>query len=545
MKDTENESSSGIAPATPAGMPSAEYAASIHEQGLRERRAIQISGAFLIASAAVSCFGGLAFGLDAQGSKIVGASLVDALIGLSLLRGNPKYKYLAILRVFLGLVVWTGLWIFLSDFATAAVQVFLSTALLLLLTGKSSTVRLRLGAALCVAVLLLECAAIGSRVTGSSLLVVSGETIAIPGGTAYGTDIKYMVHVSGDFRQRDRSAMKRDNPNADLWLVDARNDAHVMVVCLPELNNLDARAYHTSVINALSGNGLKVVTEVPLRKIGAATRGRAELVGVVEQVRASYIVTTTVKFGAACTVYGWSTTERFNSVRVSLSNAVDSFRYNFNPFDGVDPVPANLALSTEERTRLRLALQPPVDVLRTDERLVAELMDPSMAGESPARLIQVLAARGIRFLPLGELDRLATVKVRLMKTDQSLCASMYSGTFTPEALLHGLLRLDDDDLRFWGAVNAKAMKLEYSRIGSLAFLESKARQEAEYGQAFVDGLSKILEPLDVAERRHVSEVLDTAEPVAADSCAVNIFLHRADSIPRDLRERYLRALLAM
>jgi hypothetical protein len=72
---------------------------------------------------------------------------IDAFLGISLLRGDDKYRKAVIARATLGLLVFGGLALWAREWVQAAVQVAFCGGLLLVLLGEHSAVRRWLGLA--------------------------------------------------------------------------------------------------------------------------------------------------------------------------------------------------------------------------------------------------------------------------------------------------------------------------------------------------------------------------------------------------------------
>ena len=527
-------------PTQPVGLPlDAPHvlAAAVDDREARTRFALRLGGGLLVVSALIS---GLSLVLFPQSGPAPVGLIVDVAIGLSLLRGDPKHKKLAYARVFLGLVIYGGISLASADYVSLVLQLGLSAALLLLLSENPTSLRLKFGAALCVAVLLTECAAIAIVASGVKLNTVSGETFPIPGGVAQGTDAKFSLHVPDSFKVRERAAMKVDNPNADLWVVDEDEDTHIVVVCSTAGNIVDPAKYLDDVVQELATTGMKAANLVPPVMSGATARGYADLAGTANGVEVSYLVSVNVKFGRGCALYGFATSPSFPKARGILATALDSFKFEFDAFDGVPLVPANLGLSSAEEKRIAPALEPMRSLMRADERLLSD-MAATTAGFDAG---QMLSAFGMRLLPLNDLDRIAAVKVKMMESDAGLCASLYQGISDPAAMVRGLLRLSDDDIRAWGEINAKATKLEYARIGALKELVKERPMAESTSTDFTDGVQPLLQSLSPRESSRMLRVLQMTQPTPADACAASLFLHRAGSLQPELRARYLQSLLS-
>jgi hypothetical protein len=283
--------------------------------------AMRVGGGLLIACALIVAFNMITGVVETMGSPV--ALIIDVLIGASLLQGNPKWKGFAIFRVTAGLIVFGALAIAQGDPATMIVQAALSTSLLLLLVGKPGRLRFRFGAAMCVAVLVLEFSAgfIGP------LNVVNGPTHAIPGGVAHGIIAPYTVKAPPSFKLRDDAALKAEQPSTDIWLVDESEDSHVMIECVA-VEDLAAGEYFNNVVNAMATtNNLSKTIVKPATDVDP--HGRAELSGRMQNgVDLTYVVDTRVSRTHACGVFAFAMTRGFDGKRADLVSILDSFKFD-------------------------------------------------------------------------------------------------------------------------------------------------------------------------------------------------------------------------
>ncbi len=185
-----------------------------------------LAGAVLLLNAVL----GLVERTAAQGTSPAASYLIDAVIGISLLRGSTAGLAFAKFRCVVGTLVLTVLFASRGDAILAGVQFFYGATLLVLLTGGHGTRRVRAAAIAAVLLLLVNTlgvlAAVGRSAPAPRAAATSQVVRALDGDA-----FAYRLTPPDDkWRQRDAAAMKKDNPVADAWIVHSLLDAHVVVV---------------------------------------------------------------------------------------------------------------------------------------------------------------------------------------------------------------------------------------------------------------------------------------------------------------------------
>jgi len=174
-----------------------------------------------------------ATGVLAPGAMI-GPSIIDFVIGISLAAGARRLVPWATLRVAVGMVVLTALQI--HNPVAAVVQVLVTGSLLLLLLGDARPPRLIAGSSLFGLYALVEIAGLVGGLLGSNplralTLAASGqiepEVVHTITGVAYPYQLRF---PGGTWRLRKADMAKKDQPLADRWLLRTDMDAHVVTI---------------------------------------------------------------------------------------------------------------------------------------------------------------------------------------------------------------------------------------------------------------------------------------------------------------------------
>jgi hypothetical protein len=247
----------------------------------------RIAGAVLMVNG-VAAFGELFLpGVNDPTSGVLHSPLaiiVDLAVGLALLRGAKKWQNIAVYRVLLGCLLFTGAAVFQEDWFQAGFQVLFSASLLGLLWGKAG--RARVGASLAATTLLMVIEGIGlySLSTGRNpltrvVLSMKDEIDGSPLAEIRGERATWSLKLPpGRWYLRKSAAAAKDNALVDRWMIDPARDMHVLVIAEPvtEEVKLDADGLMKAVLTNASAaaSAFKIVEPpVPL----ASSVGQARL----------------------------------------------------------------------------------------------------------------------------------------------------------------------------------------------------------------------------------------------------------------------------
>lgn len=240
----------------------------------------RIAGGVLILNALSFVYAGLALNVPASGR--VSSLVVDLVLGIALLAGKTKVIPLCLVRVALGAVVFLGWSLYAGDYVSAALQIVLSGALLGLLLGSPSVLRVGVSAA-AAAVYVVATGALlsfGTYVRNPDALLASREIEVIDQGSVQGLAFDYQLRVpSDDWFMRADTVTKQENPAADRWLVRPDRDAHFIIVAEPlGAPNVDVEAYQAAILRNVetAATRLEILETGPLwEHYGQSRRVRA------------------------------------------------------------------------------------------------------------------------------------------------------------------------------------------------------------------------------------------------------------------------------
>jgi hypothetical protein len=198
--------------------------------------AARAAGLVLIGNGLLHLVATLVMGVS-QGPMAFGglvSVVIDFVVGGYLLAGNERALVWAKVRVGLGLVLLPFIQYAAGGLVLAAFQVAFSAGLLLLLVGTPGVLRLGLGVAASGLCLLLEMAgllAVGIGTNPLSRFVLSAQTEGSAVKVVDGREFRYRLQTASDgWYLRKTSLSKKDNPEADRWLIHPGQDAHVLVI---------------------------------------------------------------------------------------------------------------------------------------------------------------------------------------------------------------------------------------------------------------------------------------------------------------------------
>jgi hypothetical protein len=196
----------------------------------------RIVGGVLIANAILVLIGSIIDIENVAPINPIGAAVMDIVLGIALVRGSRKIVVWVIVRVILGLLLFSGLAIASSDWASFWIQIVLSSGVLLLLVGNASRPRIIAAGALLSLYMVAAVAGLQQMATGRSFLTplyAKGlyDLEPFEPGRLHGSVVAYTIEPPADgWQLRTPEAARRDNPAVDHWLVNPAIDAHIIVI---------------------------------------------------------------------------------------------------------------------------------------------------------------------------------------------------------------------------------------------------------------------------------------------------------------------------
>ncbi|MCY1081217.1 hypothetical protein [Archangium lansingense] len=299
------------------------------DPALRLAGGVLLLNAVLVLAERVLLSGPVGNGPGGAGAGLVSA-VIDAGLGISLLTGNDRYRSLASLRAALGLLVFTGLHAFRGDMVSAAVQLFFSGSLLMLLVGTPSGLRRTLallGVSLC---LLLEGAGLYSLRTGRDLFggVFSGAQ-EVKGGVITGRKFPFRMNVPGaSWRMRSEESAAKDNPLVDRWLIHPKTGANLLLIGeeIPAGSQVNLDAFGKAVVNNLRKGMSVYETQPPVcDNFGGIPTCLIRGSGNANMVAVEYEIRVFSTPGAAYQFIAFGPTESFLPLQDELRQAAQSF----------------------------------------------------------------------------------------------------------------------------------------------------------------------------------------------------------------------------
>lgn len=290
--------------------------------------------------------------LPGPGSVVSG--IFDVVIGTMLIFNHGRMAAWALVRVVLGLVLFTLLYVVAGDLVTAAVQVGLSSALLLLLIGRAGILRLALGCVLFSLYLLVSVAGISALTTGHNplgglILGLKGELDGHVAGAVEGRASPFRLQVPDTgWSRRNAAIASRDNPLADLWLVQPNHDSHVVVIDEPSPGALAPIDVFTDAVIANNRNAASSFTLVSTEPLAAYPEdGRLlHTKYTIQDMNFEAWIGLVAVPGHSYQILGMTQQIGFAASSAELRAMVESFRPPEGPqqLPGVEPGPAGRVL---------------------------------------------------------------------------------------------------------------------------------------------------------------------------------------------------------
>jgi hypothetical protein len=225
-------------------------------------RGQRLAGALLIVNAALVFIDAvISTGTPEAGAAPPGMGFVPAMIdvgiGVSLLSGSRKTLRWAVIRVVIGLVVWSGMQLVRGEWILMVLQALVGASFLLLLIGDAGRARIAVGASAFGLFTLVSLLGIVVTVSGGNPLAsVIGslrpdpDLEPAPARQVTGVATGYSLTLPNEkWHLRKAEAAKKDNPIVDRWLVRPESDAHVLVIVEDVPNgNLPIEGYADAIL---------------------------------------------------------------------------------------------------------------------------------------------------------------------------------------------------------------------------------------------------------------------------------------------------------
>jgi hypothetical protein len=263
----------------------------------------------------------------------IGAAVMDVVLGIALVRGSRRVVIWVIVRVILGVLLFSGLAIASSDWVSFWIQIVLSSGVLLLLVGNASRPRIIAAAALLSLYMVAAAAGLQQVATGRSFLTplyAKGlyDLGPVEPGRLHGSIVAYTIEPPVDgWQLRSPEAARRDNPAVDHWLVNPTTDAHIIVIAesVDPATELSVEALADAVVS----NFETAIEDFSLddraaRPILGRQAEVLELSGTVETFSIRYRVACVASGTTAIQIICFAGPAVFPSVEQDFDNVIDS-----------------------------------------------------------------------------------------------------------------------------------------------------------------------------------------------------------------------------
>lgn len=265
------------------------------------------------------------------------ASLLCLVIGTLLVLRMRSVLPFARFAVLAGLVLQGGYLIMHGFFLDFMLQLVLCSGLWILLSPRSTEFRILYlsGILLVSLVLCVDIIALTNRTNrGYSIFDHNNNISATAVDTVYGNQFAYRLDFGKQiWHTRNPDDYKKNNPAADLWLVDPQNDAHLLVIGerTKDGSNVNLDAFTQSVrYNLLNQNPGTKLLDVS-RLYGVYYDGMIlKLQSDIDGVPLTYLVGLYAVKNYAFQVIGYTHKNEFLSFKPNLVDAIKSFYFDLS-----------------------------------------------------------------------------------------------------------------------------------------------------------------------------------------------------------------------
>jgi hypothetical protein len=263
------------------------------------------------------------------------AFLLDLGLGVALIRGMAKWQKIALARVGLGAVLFTGAALVKEDWYGAATQALFSLSLAGLLWKNAG--RLRLGASSVAAglVFLFEALGLymlhtGKNPIANAVLTMRDDIEPQAVSEVHGERSTWRLSAPpGKWFLRRGPAAAKDNALVDRWLVDPSHDAHLLVIGIPTEPGaaVDIDEVMKGALEDLKGAPDFRVVEPPAPfEIGGVKARMAHTVGTTNNIRIETLLTVMVGNNMIYQITGFAAPQSYPAVGGELKKMIQSFQ---------------------------------------------------------------------------------------------------------------------------------------------------------------------------------------------------------------------------
>lgn len=322
-------------PAAPIPGPSSDGKPPAAAAEVLPGRALRFAGAVLLMNALLSLLW-LPFTSSADPSFMRSPvpAVIDILIGISLIRGQTKYRGWAIFRVIAGLVLMLAMAGMKSDWGSALGVALLGACVLLLLLGRAGRQRILVAAALYGLWFLLSMVGFMREITGYNVIgrVALGVNYGLTQGAveqAVGEAKPWKMYLPQQhwLARRPESA-HRDNPIADRWFVWPERDLHALVIVEPldRGSVLSMDAYVNAILEngQKAGSAFKLISREPIPGHKSAVMLHSE--NTIDKMDMAFYSGLFIENDCAYQVVTWGEKRHIAKVEGELQRIITSFR---------------------------------------------------------------------------------------------------------------------------------------------------------------------------------------------------------------------------
>jgi hypothetical protein len=263
------------------------------------------------------------------------AFLIDLGLGVALLRGMAKWQKIALARVGIGAVVFTGVALVNQDWFGAATQALFSLSLAGLLWKNAGKARLGAAAAVAGLVFIVEALGLymlhtGKNPIANAVLTLRDDIEPQSVSEVHGERSTWRLTAPpGKWYLRKGPAAAKDNALVDRWLVDPAHDSHLLVIGIPTepgaAVNID-EVMKGAIDDVKGAPDFRILeAPAPLSIAGVAAR-IAHTVGTTNGIRVETLAAVLAGNNMIYQITGFASPETYPVVSAELKQMIQSFQ---------------------------------------------------------------------------------------------------------------------------------------------------------------------------------------------------------------------------
>ncbi|PKL15069.1 MAG: hypothetical protein CVV50_01300 [Spirochaetae bacterium HGW-Spirochaetae-6] len=261
------------------------------------------------------------------------AIIVSFILGILVLIGKEKWLIWAQISIVLGAIIYTILNIINKEYIIAIIQFIFSLSLFNLLF--SSPLKKRTLASTIVIFLYFSISILGiyTNITGKNPLIklisqLENDTVPIENNHVKGNQCNYLLTTPNNkWYIRELEVVKKENPDADNWLINTDLDSHILIIC-ESLKDVSLKDYSEFILNIFkdTGDPFKMLDSKKFQLQDNSKGMFFDLLRNIEGVKIRYNYGIYVRNNWAYQIICFSNAKIYDQVQQDFNSIIRSFK---------------------------------------------------------------------------------------------------------------------------------------------------------------------------------------------------------------------------